>query len=533
MKKYAVVLAVVVLFIFASKIGVFAKDIIWDDIGRGNLNLRTVLINPDNPQIIYIGSSNAIVKSEDGGVNWRNILSVRGENRAVNYLLFDFRDRNSLYAATGNGLFYSFDYGKNWSRIFKGKSYLENECTTLAVLSDEIYLGTKSGLFVSRDRGRSWHKEKGKLGSSHILAIAYNKIEPKYIYVACTDGVFRTSDEGQAWERIFVAHPVENGFETEEETEDQDERERFSGIRYISCDPNNLNCLYVATSKSIHRSCDRGQNWEAVSSYGLLSQDVRFLLISSKSNLYAATKTGVFEYRNDRWQELSLHLLAGEVRFLSLDSQDNLYAACDKGLFKAKITDSGDTQISDNIIAIYYKDGPKINEVQQAAIKYAEVEPEKIKRWRSQAAKRALLPHLTVSTDRDNNRTASSSIWGIYGSNGSPGKYFIGPDDETKYKNNNWSISVTWELGDLIYSDDQTNIDVRSKLMVQLRDDILDEVTKLYFERIRVKMEINNLSIEDSRKRCEKELKLQELTASLDALTGGYFSSHEINKESS
>ena len=62
--------------------------------------------------------------------------------------------------------------------------------------------------------------------------------------------------------------------------------------------------------------------------------------------------------------------------------------------------------------------------------------------------------------------------------------------------------------------------------MVELRDDILDEVTKLYFERIRVKMEINNLTIEDNRKRSEKELKLQELTASLDALTGGYFSAH-------
>jgi hypothetical protein len=83
---------------------------------------------------------------------------------------------------------------------------------------------------------------------------------------------------------------------------------------------------------------------------------------------------------------------------------------------------------------------------------------------------------------------------------------------------------LTWELGDLIFSDDQTNIDVRSRLMVELRDDILDEVTKLYFERIRIKMELDNLSIEDRKKRFDKELKIQELIASLDALTGGYFS---------
>jgi len=60
--------------------------------------------------------------------------------------------------------------------------------------------------------------------------------------------------------------------------------------------------------------------------------------------------------------------------------------------------------------------------------------------------------------------------------------------------------------------------------MVQLRDDILDEVNKLYFERIRVKMELDALQIEDRKKRFEKELRLRELTASLDGLTGGYFS---------
>ena len=61
--------------------------------------------------------------------------------------------------------------------------------------------------------------------------------------------------------------------------------------------------------------------------------------------------------------------------------------------------------------------------------------------------------------------------------------------------------------------------------MVQLRGDLLDEVNKLYFERIRVKMELDSLQIEDRKKRFEKELRVKELTASLDALTGGYFSS--------
>jgi len=60
--------------------------------------------------------------------------------------------------------------------------------------------------------------------------------------------------------------------------------------------------------------------------------------------------------------------------------------------------------------------------------------------------------------------------------------------------------------------------------MVELRDDILDEINKLYFERLRVKSELDNLAIEDRSKRFDKQLKFEELTASLDSLTGGYYS---------
>jgi hypothetical protein len=200
---------------------------------------------------------------------------------------------------------------------------------------------------------------------------------------------------------------------------------------------------------------------------------------------------------------------------LALDKQHNLYAACDRGLFKTKIgylVNGNDAQ--DNTISLYYKNEPPIKEVQQVAIKYAEVEPEKIMRWRKQAKIKSLLPKLTVGLDR-----SESTNYEIYTSQTTRYVY-EGPHD----KSNGWDVTLSWELGDLIWSDDQTNIDVRSRLTVQLRDDILDEVTKLYFERLRVKIELDNLSIEDRKKRLEKELRIEELTASLDALTGGYFS---------
>ncbi|KPK97353.1 MAG: hypothetical protein AMJ95_09360 [Omnitrophica WOR_2 bacterium SM23_72] len=161
---------------------------------------------------------------------------------------------------------------------------------------------------------------------------------------------------------------------------------------------------------------------------------------------------------------------------------------------------------------------PTIRQVQQAAIEYAEVQPEKIKRWRKQATKKAVLPRVTIGVDRN-----TSDLWHWEG--GSTTKT---EDDILRRGRDSveWDISLTWDLGELIWSSDQTSIDVRSRLMVELRDDILDEVTKIYFERLRIKKELNSLLIEDRKKRWEKELRLQELTALLDALTGGYFSQH-------
>ena len=156
---------------------------------------------------------------------------------------------------------------------------------------------------------------------------------------------------------------------------------------------------------------------------------------------------------------------------------------------------------------------PTIQDIQKAAITYAEVHPEKIENWRNAASKRAWLPALSVN----------------YGEDWQSSTYFYSTSSE-KYTNDDitdgddWSISVTWKLGDLIWNDDQTAIDTRSRLMVQLRDDVLNEVTRLYYERKRLQLEMLIVPTDDVMEEIEKELRLQELTADIDALTGFYLS---------
>ncbi|MFH1888487.1 MAG: hypothetical protein ABH806_00185 [Candidatus Omnitrophota bacterium] len=521
MKKHTVFAVIAGLFLFGAGVESLAGELSWQDISREVLDLKTVLVNPDNPDNIYIGAHNGIFKTSNGGAGWRNILSLKGRNHQINFLSFNLGYRNSLYAATGNGLFYSFDDGETWKKIFRGKNYLESECTCVVALSNLIYLGTKGGLFISKDKGRTWHKDKGVLGNSPILAIVYNAKDAAYIYAACLSGVFISGNLGQSWERIFAALVIGDVSEKKEAAEERDDdEERSLGVRHIACDPHNLNCLYLATSRGVHKSCDRGRSWEQFPGDGLLNKEVKFLLFSNNGDFYAVSKSGIFEYAAGRWQELSLGLTAQEIRSLASDNQNNLYAACDKGLFKTVYSDYKERG---DLMSLYYMDIPEINEVQQAAIKYAQVEPDKIIRWRKRAARKAILPRVSVGLDR-----SATDLW--HWESGSTTK----SEDDILRKGRDaieWDISLSWDLSELIWNDAQTSIDVRSRLMVELRDDILDEVTKLYFERIRVKMELDNISIEDRRKRFEKELKLKELTAFLDGLTGGYFSSHLPNQK--
>lgn len=157
----------------------------------------------------------------------------------------------------------------------------------------------------------------------------------------------------------------------------------------------------------------------------------------------------------------------------------------------------------------YFADEPTVQEVQAAAIEYAEVHPDKILKWRRKAKYKALAP--TVGFDWQ--KTVAE------------GTYHHDPEKRPDPISRVWGIDLDWDLSNLIFNRlAQTSIDIRSKLMVQLRNDVLDEVTRTYFERRRLQMEMLLSPPEDMREKIEQELRIQELTANIDALTGGYLS---------
>jgi hypothetical protein len=86
------------------------------------------------------------------------------------------------------------------------------------------------------------------------------------------------------------------------------------------------------------------------------------------------------------------------------------------------------------------------------------------------------------------------------------------------------SLALTWELGDVMYHAESIDVAKESREWVELRDEVLDEVNQLYFERRRVLLELAG-SPAQSPESARHRLRADELAAGLDAWTGGWFGS--------
>ncbi len=63
-----------------------------------------------------------------------------------------------------------------------------------------MYVAMRDGLFKSTDAGETW-KNVGK-GLRNLAAVAVNPRKPNVVYVSTADGViFKSTDGGTTWER--------------------------------------------------------------------------------------------------------------------------------------------------------------------------------------------------------------------------------------------------------------------------------------------------------------------------------------------
>ena len=166
---------------------------------------------------------------------------------------------------------------------------------------------------------------------------------------------------------------------------------------------------------------------------------------------------------------------------------------------------------------------PDIRAVQTMAMRYSKTNPELMEKWLSSSQRAYALPKVNLQYDKQLDEGTRYDYVDL-NNDGNIIK------EETQYdyiqigNDDRVVVRLEWRLDKLVMSSEQIRVINETGKANKMREKVLDEVTRLYFDRRR--LQVDNLlnppsSLPDQ---IEMELRLQEMTANLDALTGGEFS---------
>jgi hypothetical protein len=165
---------------------------------------------------------------------------------------------------------------------------------------------------------------------------------------------------------------------------------------------------------------------------------------------------------------------------------------------------------------------PDVNAVQRAALRYLELGSTRLAGFRHRLARRGLLPELTVHGDYGGFRAYDLDEDDTVFASGD--RYLLRDRLDEHGRDFGVGAVLRWDLGDTVYNFEEVDISREVRELIELRDEVLDEVNQLYFERRRVLLERGLLPDPASPEAERLALRARELAAGLDAWTGGWWS---------
>ena len=171
-----------------------------------------------------------------------------------------------------------------------------------------------------------------------------------------------------------------------------------------------------------------------------------------------------------------------------------------------------------------FSNEPDVLAVQRMAMEYTKTNPSLVEGWLAASKSAYALPAVTLTYDKD---LDDYKTWNYLDLNGD------GTIDNSEHQFNTaraddddgFGVRLAWRLDKLVMSSERIRVINEAQDIVKLRDKVLDEVTRVYFDRRRLQVERLLSPASSLKDQIKDELRLQELTASIDALTGGQFSS--------
>ena len=500
-----------------------------------NETLTDLVAHPLDP-------SNTLVASErelyvrNGAQGWKRVLALQGRATRIKKLLHEPLNPSKVYCLTEKEVLLADLKSGRIERLFREGDPAKNRLFDLAlspVNANHIYLGTEKGLFVSKDGGHTWKSRARWPENQAVTFLGFLPFRPATLLLGTSRELFFSRDAGESYESGFSL-----SFLAWKDAEDEDSTEmegpfspRFSSFAYASRE--DARRIWVGTAEGVFESHDEGASWTQLPESGLEDRHILDLVSSDRSGeLFAATRRGIFHFsfQEKRWERIPLGLVhpptSLSIQSLPGGKEEKLLVAAGHEVFEWTLEPgpspaSGPLFIpSPERVELYQKLislEPPVREIRKRAIRYGQLGNGKITRWHWASRLRAFIPDLSFKKDF----SLSENIDIDRGGTSDPDRFIRGPEEADR----GWDFGLTWNLGDFLYSSNQTSIDNRAKLLVELRESILSQVTRLYYERRKIQMEIFLSGPPATpQEHWDRLLRLDELTSLIDALTDGFLS---------
>lgn len=224
----------------------------WTVVGPEGGDVRSVAIDPRNKDKVYISTLDGQIHvSSDAGRSWRLLVNLEKPQLIIDDLMVDRRNSSVIYA--------SGHRHKN-----------------------------PGGFFKSTDGGITW-KESGELRNEPVHAMAQAESDPNYLFVGTTEGVWRSRDSGDTWEKIpSDTMPI--------------------NVNSLAVDPTDTNTIYAGTWWRPYKSTDAGRTWRLIASGMIDDSDVFAVNVNPRntSHIIASACSGIYQSFNagERWTKI-------------------------------------------------------------------------------------------------------------------------------------------------------------------------------------------------------------------------------------
>ncbi len=303
--------------------------------GLPSIGISDIAIDATDPDIMYIATgdidasdtySTGILKSVNGGLSW-NITGLNwttNQARDICRVIINPNDPNMLFAGANTGVFKSIDAGITWTKVLAASNIKDIELkpgdpsTIYAVSSTNFYKSTNTGNnFSVVNNGLPVSSTVGR------IAIAVTPADPSYVYLLYTNstdfgflGLYRSINSGTSF-TMQSDSPNLLGYDTD----GQDSGGNGWYTLSLAVSPASQNEIVVG-GVNIWKSYDGGVNWSLNAHWTgdggapYVHADIHDLIYRPDGDTYyAATDGGIYSTSDGgvSWLDQSSGLQIGQM----------------------------------------------------------------------------------------------------------------------------------------------------------------------------------------------------------------------------